>query len=106
MVTAMVSAAISWWGRWWSLHGQLAQALGSHRRAQLQCPGLQALKLVLCWNIGRSNYDSALEELVLLKGSNQVNLLKLSIIGHGGATCPSWLSIKCLESLCLDGVAC
>ncbi|CAN6338956.1 unnamed protein product [Urochloa humidicola] len=66
-------------------------------------------ELILCWNIHRSTNDSALEEHVLERLKPSSNLLKLSIIGHGGATCPSWLgtrlSLKSLEYLCLDGVA-
>ncbi|RCV19567.1 hypothetical protein SETIT_3G396100v2 [Setaria italica] len=67
-------------------------------------------ELIFCWeNIWRSTNDSTLEEHVLERLKPSSNLLKLSIIGHRGATCPSWLgmdlSVKSLESLCLDGVA-
>ncbi|CAN6357022.1 unnamed protein product [Urochloa humidicola] len=66
-------------------------------------------ELVLCWNIRQSNNDYELEEHVLERLKPCSNLLKLSIIRHGGSTCPSWLgmnlSVKSLESLCLHGVA-
>ncbi|CAL5092344.1 unnamed protein product [Urochloa decumbens] len=66
-------------------------------------------ELTLCWNIYRPTKNSALEEHVLERLMPSSNLQKLSIVGHGGATCPSWLSmnlsIKSLESLRLEGVA-
>jgi hypothetical protein len=67
-------------------------------------------ELIFCWeNIWGSTNDSTLEEHVLEMLKPSSNLLKLSIIGHKGATCPSWLgmdlSVESLESLCLDGVA-
>lgn len=66
-------------------------------------------ELTLHWNTHPSTSDSALAEPILESLKPSSNLVKLSIIGHGGATCPSWLgmnlSIRGLESLCLDGVA-
>ncbi|KAG0521706.1 hypothetical protein BDA96_08G184000 [Sorghum bicolor] len=67
-------------------------------------------ELTLHWdNIDRSPIDYTLEEHVLERLKPNNNLLKLSIKGHRGTTCPSWLgtnlSFKSLESLCLDGVA-
>ncbi|KAF8762898.1 hypothetical protein HU200_008742 [Digitaria exilis] len=66
-------------------------------------------ELILCWTVGQSSNDYVLEEHVLERFKPSSNLLKLSIIGHGGDICPSWLSmnlsITSLESLCLDGVA-
>lgn len=72
----------------------------------MQKSRLQELKL--CWNIVRSTTETTLEEHVLERLKPSQNLLKLSIIGHRGASCPSWLginlSVTMLESLCLDGV--
>ncbi|KAF8661238.1 hypothetical protein HU200_057082 [Digitaria exilis] len=67
-------------------------------------------ELILNWNGARSNKDPEREGKVLQGLKPHSNLLKLSIRGHGGATCPSWLagpnlSVENLESLCLDGVA-
>jgi len=66
-------------------------------------------ELKLCWDTDRSTKDSAQDDQVLENLKPNSNLLKLSISGHGGATCPSWLgqdlSVKNLESLRLDGVA-
>lgn len=70
----------------------------------------QIHELILHWNnICRSASDSTLQEHVLEKLRPSSNLQKLSVEGHQGTTCPSWLgtnlSIKSLESLCLEGVA-
>ncbi|RCV11228.1 hypothetical protein SETIT_2G169300v2 [Setaria italica] len=66
-------------------------------------------ELMLNWNFERANEDPGREEQVLQGLKPHSILLKLSIRGHGGATCPSWLgvnlSVENLESLCLDGVA-
>ncbi|CAL4905126.1 unnamed protein product [Urochloa decumbens] len=67
-------------------------------------------ELLLSWTSEQStNNDSALEELVLERLQPSSNLLELSIIGNRGDNCPSWLgtnlSVKILESLCLDDVA-
>ncbi|CAN6361830.1 unnamed protein product [Urochloa humidicola] len=66
-------------------------------------------ELTLQWTIDRSTNDSTLEEHVLERLKPSSNLLKLCIIGHKGATCPSWLgmnlSVKSLESLYLYGLA-
>ncbi|RCV11226.1 hypothetical protein SETIT_2G169100v2 [Setaria italica] len=67
-------------------------------------------ELILIWNDTQSNKDDRAREEHVLEGLKpHSNLLKLSITGHGGATCPSWLgvnlSVENLESLCLDYVA-
>lgn len=75
-------------------------------------------ELILHWNnqsgklrsnMVQSTNGSALQEHVLERLKPSSNLQKLSIIGHGGDTGPSWLginlSVKNLESLCLDNVA-
>ncbi|CAL5080741.1 unnamed protein product [Urochloa decumbens] len=66
-------------------------------------------ELIFQWDAERSNMNPAREEQVLEGLKPHSNLLKLSIRGHVGASCPSWLdlnlSVKNLESLCLDGVA-
>ncbi|CAL4890996.1 unnamed protein product [Urochloa decumbens] len=66
-------------------------------------------ELTLQWTIDRSTNDSTLEEHVLERLKPSSNLLKLCIIGHKGATCPSWLgtnpSVESLESLHLYGLA-
>jgi hypothetical protein len=70
-------------------------------------------ELILCWhNICQSNNNieySTLQEHVLERLEPSSSLKKLSVQGNGGHACPSWLgtnlSIKNLESLCLDGVA-
>uniref|UniRef100_A0A0E0LFG3 AAA+ ATPase domain-containing protein n=1 Tax=Oryza punctata TaxID=4537 RepID=A0A0E0LFG3_ORYPU len=60
-------------------------------------------ELVLAWSD-----DSSQAELVLENLKPHSNLRELHIKGHGGTTCPSWLSvnlsIKDLQSLSLDGV--
>jgi hypothetical protein len=66
-------------------------------------------ELILCWKSWRSNnIYSALEEHVLERLEPSSNLKRLSIEGNRGHTCPSWLgtnlSVKYLESLCLDDV--
>ncbi|TVU21103.1 hypothetical protein EJB05_30719, partial [Eragrostis curvula] len=65
--------------------------------------------LRLCWNTVESSNETALEEQVLERLKPSSNLLKLSITGHRGATCPSWLginlSVKNLEYLRLSNVA-
>jgi len=69
----------------------------------------QLQELILCWDGHRSANDSAHEQDVLERLKPSRNLQKLSIRGHKGANCPSWLgmdlSVKSLESLCLEGVA-
>jgi hypothetical protein len=66
-------------------------------------------ELILRWNIHWSTNDFALEEHVLERLKPSRNLQKLSIIGHRGGTCPSWLgmnlSLSSLKSLCLADVA-
>ncbi|CAL5090873.1 unnamed protein product [Urochloa decumbens] len=66
-------------------------------------------ELIFQWDAERSIMNPAREEQVLEGLKPHSNLLKLSIRGHVGASCPSWLdlnlSVKNLESLCLDGVA-
>ncbi|RCV37834.1 hypothetical protein SETIT_8G093900v2 [Setaria italica] len=65
--------------------------------------------LVLDWDINRSNKDPIGEENILESLMPHSNLWKLSITGHGGDTCPSWLgmnlSVKTLESLRLSNVS-
>ncbi|CAN6173906.1 unnamed protein product [Urochloa humidicola] len=64
--------------------------------------------LILNWNANRSSKDPAREEQILEGLKPHSNLLNLSIRGHGGASCPSWLGVnllvKNLQYLCLDGV--
>nr|UBY07363.1 NBS-LRR disease resistance protein [Dasypyrum villosum] len=68
-------------------------------------------ELILEWDVGQSNSnkDPVKEENVLGSLVPHSNLQELCIRGHGGISCPSWLcanlSVKCLESLCLDGVS-
>jgi hypothetical protein len=66
-------------------------------------------ELVLEWDPKRSNKDPVKEENVLESLVPHSGLQELSIRGHGGTNCPAWLcenlSVKCLESLCLDGVS-
>jgi len=66
-------------------------------------------ELKLCWDTDRSTKDLAQDDQVLENLKPNTNLLKLSIKGHGGTTCPSWLgqdlSIKNLESLQLSNVS-
>ncbi|XP_066357789.1 putative disease resistance protein At3g14460 isoform X3 [Miscanthus floridulus] len=65
-------------------------------------------ELILRWNDNWSTDDSALEKHVLERLKPSRDLQKLSIIGHRGGTCPSWLglnlSLGSLKSLCLDDV--
>ncbi|EER96524.1 hypothetical protein BDA96_02G168100 [Sorghum bicolor] len=65
-------------------------------------------ELILNWKKGMSNKDPQREEQVLEGLKPHSNLQKLSIRGHGGGTCPSWLgpnlSVHSLESLSLDSV--
>ncbi|KAK8449726.1 hypothetical protein SEVIR_7G261875v4 [Setaria viridis] len=66
-------------------------------------------ELVLDWDINRSDKDPIGEENILESLMPHSNLYKLSITGHGGDTCPSWLgtnlSVKTLESLRLSNVS-
>lgn len=66
-------------------------------------------ELMLEWDATRSNRDPVQEENVLESLVPHWDLQKLSIKGHGGSNCPTWLcanlSVKNLESLCLDGVS-
>ncbi|XP_052157699.1 disease resistance protein RGA2-like [Oryza glaberrima] len=65
-------------------------------------------KLILDWNVNRSTKDYSQEEHILENHRPHSNLRELHIQGHGGTTCPSWLgpnlSIKGLQSLCINGV--
>uniref|UniRef100_A0A0E0ABG2 Uncharacterized protein n=1 Tax=Oryza glumipatula TaxID=40148 RepID=A0A0E0ABG2_9ORYZ len=65
-------------------------------------------KLILDWNVNRSTKDYSQEEHILENLRPHSNLRELHIQGHGGTTCPSWLgpnlSIKGLQSLCINGV--
>ncbi|XP_022684147.1 putative disease resistance protein RGA3 isoform X2 [Setaria italica] len=65
--------------------------------------------LMLDWDINRSDKDPIGEENILESLMPHSNLYKLSISGHGGDTCPSWLgmnlSVKTLESLRLSSVS-
>ncbi|KAL6643364.1 hypothetical protein ACP70R_019029 [Stipagrostis hirtigluma subsp. patula] len=65
--------------------------------------------LTLNWDINPDTKDPRNEEQVLEGLKPSSNLQKLCIIGHGGATCPSWLganlSVENLESLSLTSVA-
>ncbi|VAH52170.1 unnamed protein product [Triticum turgidum subsp. durum] len=65
-------------------------------------------RLVLGWNVRRPNKDPVKEQNVLGSLVPHSNLEELYISGHGGTKCPKWLcenlSVKCLETLCLDGV--
>ncbi|CAD6266993.1 unnamed protein product [Miscanthus lutarioriparius] len=65
-------------------------------------------ELILRWNVNWFTDDSALEKHVLERLKPSRDLQKLSIIGHRGGTCPSWLglnlSLGSLKSLCLDDV--
>ncbi|CAM0902579.1 unnamed protein product [Alopecurus aequalis] len=66
-------------------------------------------ELILEWDAKRSNKDPVKEENVLASLVPHSGFQELSIRGHGGTNCPAWLcenlSVKCLESLCLDGVS-
>ena len=66
-------------------------------------------ELILEWDVMRPNVDPVKEENVLGSLVPHGNLQELCIRGHGGTNSPSWLyenlSVKCLESLCLDGVS-
>ncbi|KAJ1272886.1 hypothetical protein BS78_06G237200 [Paspalum vaginatum] len=65
--------------------------------------------LTLEWNGNPRSNDLQYEEKALEILIPHSNLRELCIRRHGGHTCPSWLgtnlSVKNLESLCLDGVA-
>ncbi|CAD6266934.1 unnamed protein product [Miscanthus lutarioriparius] len=65
-------------------------------------------ELILRWNINWLADDFALQKHVLERLKPNRNLQKLSIIGHRGGTCPSWLSmnlsLSSLKSLCLHDV--
>uniref|UniRef100_A0A0D9XZB9 AAA+ ATPase domain-containing protein n=1 Tax=Leersia perrieri TaxID=77586 RepID=A0A0D9XZB9_9ORYZ len=64
--------------------------------------------LILNWDNGQCIKNSTREGKILESLKPHDNLRKLEIVGHGGATCPNWLStnlsIKNLESLHLKGV--
>uniref|UniRef100_A0A453D0Y1 AAA+ ATPase domain-containing protein n=6 Tax=Aegilops tauschii TaxID=37682 RepID=A0A453D0Y1_AEGTS len=66
-------------------------------------------ELILEWEDKRPNIDPVKEESVLGSLVPHSNLQELCVRGHGGTSCPAWLcenlSVKCLESLCLDGVS-
>ncbi|CAL5070130.1 unnamed protein product [Urochloa decumbens] len=65
--------------------------------------------LILEWDIDRSNKDPVGEENILESLRPHSNLYKLSITGHAGDSCPSWLGmnllVKTLESLQLTNVS-
>ncbi|CAM0957758.1 unnamed protein product, partial [Alopecurus aequalis] len=65
-------------------------------------------KLTLSWKKGRSNKNPESEDQVLESLRPDSNLHELSIVGHGGFTCPTWLgtnlSTKGLEALRLDSI--
>ncbi|KAF7011231.1 hypothetical protein CFC21_025561 [Triticum aestivum] len=66
-------------------------------------------ELILQWGSWPSNNDPVKEDNVLRSLVPHSNLQDLCIRGHGGTNCPAWLcenlSVKCLESLCLDNVS-
>ncbi|KAL6638861.1 hypothetical protein ACP70R_023497 [Stipagrostis hirtigluma subsp. patula] len=66
-------------------------------------------KLTLGWDSARHNIEPDVEALVLENLQPSRNVRDLCIKGHGGPSCPNWLSdklsVKALKSLCLDGVA-
>jgi hypothetical protein len=66
-------------------------------------------KLILEWDVKRPNKDPVQEENILESLVPHGSLQELYINWHGGTNCPTWLcdnlSVKCLESLCLDGVS-
>jgi hypothetical protein len=66
-------------------------------------------ELILHWDVNRSDKDPVGEESILESLMPHSNLYKLSITGHGGDTCPSWLgmnlSVKTLGSLRLSNVS-
>nr|XP_051218747.1 putative disease resistance protein RGA3 [Lolium perenne] len=66
-------------------------------------------ELMLEWNPERSKKNPLQEENILESLVPHSSLQELHIKGHVGTNCPSWLcdnlSVKCLESLCLDGVS-
>ncbi|KAL6638871.1 hypothetical protein ACP70R_023507 [Stipagrostis hirtigluma subsp. patula] len=66
-------------------------------------------KLTLGWDSARHNIEPDVEALVLENLRPSRNIRDLCIKGHGGLSCPNWLSdklsVKALKSLCLDGVA-
>lgn len=66
-------------------------------------------RLLLEWDINRSNKDPIAEENVLESLTPPSNLQHLCIRGHGGTNCPTWLgrnlSVRSLESLHLNNVS-
>ncbi|XP_047063643.1 uncharacterized protein LOC124671297 [Lolium rigidum] len=66
-------------------------------------------ELILEWDAKRPNKDPVQEESILESLVPHDELQELCIKWHGGTNCPSWLrdnlSVKYLESLCLDGVS-
>ncbi|KAL6843975.1 hypothetical protein ACP4OV_025648 [Aristida adscensionis] len=66
-------------------------------------------KLTLGWDTKRHNIEPDVEALVIEKLEPLRNLRDLCIEGHGGPSCPSWLSnklfVQALKSLCLDSVS-
>ncbi|KAL6596974.1 hypothetical protein ACP70R_047108 [Stipagrostis hirtigluma subsp. patula] len=66
-------------------------------------------KLTLVWDTARHDIEPDVEALVLENLEPSRNVHDLCIKGHGGPSCPIWLSdklsVKALKSLCLDGVA-
>ncbi|KAM0868372.1 hypothetical protein ACQ4PT_041363 [Festuca glaucescens] len=66
-------------------------------------------ELILEWDVNRSNKDPVQEDSILESLVPHSSLQELRIKGHGGTNCPSWLcdnlSVKCLESVCLEGVS-
>jgi hypothetical protein len=66
-------------------------------------------KLILEWHVARPNKNPVQEENILESLVPHGSLQELHINYHGGTHCPTWLcdnlSVKCLESLCLDGVS-
>ncbi|XP_047062743.1 disease resistance protein RGA2-like [Lolium rigidum] len=66
-------------------------------------------ELILEWDPEPSNNNPLQEEIILESLVPHSSLQELRIKGHGGTNCPSWLcdnlSVKCLESVCLEGVS-
>ncbi|KAL6638850.1 hypothetical protein ACP70R_023486 [Stipagrostis hirtigluma subsp. patula] len=66
-------------------------------------------KLTLGWDSARHNIEPDVDALVLENLRPSRNVRDLCIKGHGGPSCPSWLSsmlsVEALKSMCLDGVA-
>jgi hypothetical protein len=65
-------------------------------------------ELILDWDIDCSNKDPIQEESILESLRPHINPYKLSLKGHGGGNCPSWLGVnlsgRTLESLQLCDV--